>query len=824
MGWRWWRNDDENKTFVRQFEGQRDGEVDDTWRANYADARDLLRHCERHKGDGGDEGMSLLMDSIFEEAIVRPRDAFTKQLNLLKAHWKPLQATLTDYEGQIKSTLKKSDKTFNILTKVVEDHYRGLLQLQVFQYWHRVLYDRAEALLSYDDKMRISSRYEMYRIETRDFRQPRLLGSEMRAIVERYATFLHNHNCDIAGISRGHHTQIVKQEEAEALLSRRRMDVPTPPIDIFLLGLYVGTATCFSIIIMYVILYATPIPSYDESIHFWPVVPLFRGYFVIEIALVCWALVMHVMDKRRINYPYLLGLTGETISSAHLMKISCFFVSFSVVIFAVYLLHVKCGVVVPLLGFENPLNYILFHTVVPAAVFLFPLDFFHRSSRWWLLKTVALVFATPAVAKVTFAANFVTDFMTSMVKPISDVVAAWYVVCSYETPSNYQLPTFAAELCVLLPLSIRFMQCVRKAVIDPYLYILKHRRKRKEDIEQPSPQRDLEKLCGTWDISGTSSTATIITENEKGIKKTLLKSHDEVGELLATEDSTAGGYSYRCELTGPSSPHPKQVELVKLDRYTLQATCTIPATGFQKTCLAKKRNGLARFILIPHGLNTLKYVCSLAPIFFSSIFENVYANLIFLIVSAAYFFFWDLFMDWGLWKRDTFPPRGLKPFAFGLVWRRTSVELTPANKLFYYFLVLLNLVGRCAWAFTLTQPKLLGITDKATTEMLVLCTSVIEVIRRCVWARMRLGHEQQVDIGQFRQGDGYRNVPPLISKQTPWTTPGEFAVLRKLKVDPGELQEFIADQENHERSKGWVALKDMMKSGSVQSSQKNKNK
>ena len=88
-----------------------------------------------------------------------------------------------------------------------------------------------------------------------------------------------------------------------------------------------------------------------------------------------------------------------------------------------------------------------------------------RHTRWWILKQFSDVVCSPFVA-VTFAANFIGDYMTSTVKAFIDLQ---YSICFYGSGAwrtldmgyckqNPWVPFFIT----LLPLTWRLLQCIRR--------------------------------------------------------------------------------------------------------------------------------------------------------------------------------------------------------------------------------------------------------------------------------------------------------------------------------------------------------------------------
>ena len=78
----------------------------------------------------------------------------------------------------------------------------------------------------------------------------------------------------------------------------------------------------------------------------------------------------------------------------------------------------------------------------------------------------------------------------------------------------------------------------------------------------------------------------------------------------------------------------------------------------------------------------------------SSVF--LYLWLVFAIISTIYSYFWDLKMDWGLLDRSQYKNYLLRK------------ELSYNNKRFYYSAMLMNLILRMSWVFSISP----GIVDE----------------------------------------------------------------------------------------------------------------
>ena len=1066
--------------FLKQFSEQRDGEVDEAWAASYAHAEELLRSCRSYaKGKGnaanddvGEDarGFPILFRKKWRDSFTQPCKTFAKQLRLLRAHWQGMEVTLEKLDEQRQYDEYK-EATVEIVTKVIEDHYRGLLQLQVFQYWHRGLYERCLETLGARRSRFLQSEAWWVDKAALEFRKQGTLKKEMMRVVSRYAEFTTHIACDKLGVDRDTERYRVKTEEAEAVLSRRRIAKDGSDQEVWLFGHFAGVSVVF-LFVVGCSLFATPIPTYNADDHLWEVLPYFRGFFVFYVAALLWGYCLHDMERDRVNYPYLLGLSGEAIQALHVLRIACLLSAFGFSMFALYLLEVRNGLSVLPPG-VSPRWYIVANFWFPFCVLLWP---FQRYSlvpfrtRRWLIATIASVALTPFIP-VTFAGNFVTDYMTSMVKVLLDLAMTTCVIFSGDlweprrvvcVPGNTSLGASratnlfrnAALCCTLIPLAWRWLQCARKAVIEPFVLAGRGPLDAtaagaslvasgggdgdvEADVGAGAPQSAAaalrQPILGSFTVDRASTVLKVELESdevyvpadkgrflnavcdgdsfkekaqdhleqlrERQQQRLLLTFHDEAVWLLPYNvaecaDAEAEGsleetffvggedgaaeevevtdpsiLALRCETSQPpltcfASPSPSvrgrkkknpawenmRAKLLKLEEtrageaaalqlrdrirqaeaaagvaYTYYMchlktpeepgvltivpvryegagadlrvvevalmfhedlhmsqlssdTAAAAGTGTaafaaggsvggnsgrrsaaslrsisQKvgreavednkrraqqrsdeangkdkvggggdgsgfflnfaagvtkqrlmregrpadTRLRMARRVVGGYSFFPHVYNMVKYTFSILPILVALAFEGRWGDgggglslthglyFFLLVASTAYSFCWDILVDWGLWKRQAFPSLGRVPLrcARGWEWRPT-----PHGEGYYAGLMLFNLAGRCAWAITLVVDlRVLGVTGRAAAQMLTLITAVVEVVRRSIWARLRLGHEQTVDVGHYRAGEGYHNVPPLLSKKTPWTVPGEFSVLRTFKLDTTHL-------------------------------------
>eukprot|EP01064_Diplonema_japonicum_P031742 TRINITY_DN5771_c4_g1_i1.p1 TRINITY_DN5771_c4_g1~~TRINITY_DN5771_c4_g1_i1.p1 ORF type:complete len:841 (+),score=151.68 TRINITY_DN5771_c4_g1_i1:40-2562(+) len=810
------QGESESERFVRKFTEQANGEVDDAWRANYADG-ELLLHCEQSRDDQGIELLPTTLEFCWAESFQRSSTAFTKQLDLLRDNWTMMRRTLDKYEDEnIGIQSEQSRAMVHVLRRMTEDHYRELMKLQIFQYWHRNLFERAENLVPDVYENNIADKEWWAGKDGAIFRNRLILGVEMKLVTERYAQFRAHTNADMKGKQRGALSEMVTLEQADAMLSERRVHHPPPPGLICLFGVSSGVILTFVVVLCFLFT-IDPVDSYDPDKHLYDIVPYFRGYIVIYVALWLWALVVYRMERRRINYPYFLNLSGKTIKALHIAQGAAMLTALCAACFTFYLAEVRAGLrLVPFFR-SNPRYFILVNAVTPVAVLLCPFKVMQHSTRLWLCRVLLAILITP-ILPCTFEGNFITDYLTSLVKPILDLSLT---MCSMLTGRMLRDPLVHTDntcsrdgvlmpsLCALAPLSWRLLQCWRRGILEPLVLakprkpVVPQRLHGEEDLQSP------ESLLGEWKVHDTGTVFTLCKGELRG--SVVFKFFDESGDLATTTDVNSDvetqmlNATFHCELRGLDrtegrgktssrkisiSHHKIEDDMVA----EIEVTCVIESEEYCVTKLASRHNPSTarRPIVWPHCVNMGKYMFSIIPVVVG-LFHSEWGKrsmhdwpvgrviyVFLLLFSTCYSYLWDVFMDWGLWKQNTFPPRGLVECCGGLVWRNTSVDFR--SKWFFLLVMMYNLLGRLAWTFTLVaEPSLLGLnTSDGNKEVLTLITSLIEVCRRSSWGLIRLGHEHDVDVGSCNGGSAI----PLLMAHTPWTKPGQAALLHRFALHP----------------------------------------
>lgn len=159
-----------------------------------------------------------------------------------------------------------------------------------------------------------------------------------------------------------------------------------------------------------------------------------------------------------------------------------------------------------------------------------------------------------------------------------------------------------------------------------------------------------------------------------------------------------------------------------------------------------------------HLWNLGKYLCSLLVVIVSR--ENSTTALVIIsTIATVYAFIWDVSLDWGLSYRNfNLRSKGKGDEEQQESFTRTQSEGSPARvhhierhfpTRVYWFCSLLDLVFRSTWVFTLMPSRILG-QNIVARVVLVSVVSSVEVVRRSIWAILRIEHEQISNASGFR--------------------------------------------------------------------------
>mmetsp|Transcript_66822 Transcript_66822/g.118316 ORF Transcript_66822/g.118316 Transcript_66822/m.118316 type:complete len:733 (-) Transcript_66822:73-2271(-) len=156
---------------------------------------------------------------------------------------------------------------------------------------------------------------------------------------------------------------------------------------------------------------------------------------------------------------------------------------------------------------------------------------------------------------------------------------------------------------------------------------------------------------------------------------------------------------------------------------------------------------------VRHLWNLGKYACSLLVVVISRVDDQVLLVIV-STVATVYAFIWDVCLDWGLSLRDflgTYPEREE-------IQTPSSPKVAPSKarhperhfpKRVYWICSFLNLIARSTWVFTL-MPTSIVTGNIVGRVVLVSVMSSVEILRRGIWAVLRMEYEQVSNASGFR--------------------------------------------------------------------------
>lgn len=149
----------------------------------------------------------------------------------------------------------------------------------------------------------------------------------------------------------------------------------------------------------------------------------------------------------------------------------------------------------------------------------------------------------------------------------------------------------------------------------------------------------------------------------------------------------------------------------------------------------------------PHLFNLSKYLVSLLVVlalYIPMFFANAGSYVVWLalsVLATGYCAYWDLVVDFGLLRVHT-QQRAFAPWV-------------------YYAGGLLNALLRCVWVLTLFPLDFLG-HDQLEVELVLLGVSLLELLRRGLWAVFRVENEKFSNLEKYRKADIVPKVPKII--------------------------------------------------------------
>lgn len=150
-----------------------------------------------------------------------------------------------------------------------------------------------------------------------------------------------------------------------------------------------------------------------------------------------------------------------------------------------------------------------------------------------------------------------------------------------------------------------------------------------------------------------------------------------------------------------------------------------------------------------HLCNLGKYLASLLVVVATSLWGSKAGCVIVIsIFATAYAAIWDVRMDWGLGLEEF----GLKPSMAGDAARAAGQEVRESRHFqprTYWICTIADVLMRLSWVITLMPLHIIS-KDIVQREVLRTSVSAVEIVRRSMWAVLRIENEQVANASGYR--------------------------------------------------------------------------
>jgi hypothetical protein len=154
-------------------------------------------------------------------------------------------------------------------------------------------------------------------------------------------------------------------------------------------------------------------------------------------------------------------------------------------------------------------------------------------------------------------------------------------------------------------------------------------------------------------------------------------------------------------------------------------------------CLRRFRDTRQR----KHLWNFGKYIASLSVVVFASFLSKKgFLVVTVSVIATIYAATWDIALDWGLSLDE------LRPRLFGTAEALPSRNFSQHT---YLLATFFDILARCTWVQTLMPAGMLT-SNVVIREAITTSTAAVEIIRRSIWAVLRIEYEQVSNASQFR--------------------------------------------------------------------------
>ncbi|CAE6434665.1 unnamed protein product [Rhizoctonia solani] len=327
------------------------------------------------------------------------------------------------------------------LKKAVLEFYKSLEHLQNYRILNVTGFRKALKKFDKITKMNIQEQYMRERVDGRDFMSGETCSCLLKEVEQIYATQFAQGN----------------EKKARGRLRAGPRKI-THHFSTFRSGTWIGLSVPALVMAVYHLLQPEAreqVPEWHSLLQVYAALSIpIMFVLLIGLNLVAWA-------RARINFVFIFGLDVRTVIDAkEYVELPAFL--FTTLAYAFCMSFSLTGSdIIP--STRWPIIW-----VILALVTLFnPLPIFHRSARYWLLRTFGMLFLS-GTRRVEFADFWLGDQFCSLVYTMSNM---YFLICAYadhweRIEQRCQLEQHWTVPLVLstIPFIIRFVQCIRRYI------------------------------------------------------------------------------------------------------------------------------------------------------------------------------------------------------------------------------------------------------------------------------------------------------------------------------------------------------------------------
>ncbi|KAI9172952.1 Xenotropic and polytropic retrovirus receptor 1 [Blastocladiella emersonii ATCC 22665] len=245
--------------------------------------------------------------------------------------------------------------------------------------------------------------------------------------------------------SKGHRQAGMKELR---LPDKRRV---THQEETWLSGFFIGAGLC---LLLQSVISIVKGQSYLKP-HFVPLVQVYGGFLMPIVFGMLFVWCLYKWSVHGVNYVFIFEFNSrDHIHYLEFLEIPSFlFLLWSIFVFLT-LTPVNEDLDV------SPLMLPLIFASICLAFFVNPFPILHRNARWWLIRTLSRILASP-FHKIYFRDFFLTDIMCSLVFSLNSLPLFFCVSLRQDEACDTSRSPFSLAFAIL-PVLLRLIQCVRR--------------------------------------------------------------------------------------------------------------------------------------------------------------------------------------------------------------------------------------------------------------------------------------------------------------------------------------------------------------------------